>query len=193
MGMHVHELHAAAIHAPLVLLPAAAAVDLSAAITGNRQGDALGRKLWWLAVGAGALAGVAGLAASQEVKTDDHVTEDMMWLHGAANFTILLGGLGVALYRSFKRPSLPQALVGLSAVGLSFYTAYLGGEMVYGEGVGVRAVPEFAPSGIRRSPPVLSRSAPATFLRDAVAGLSWLVRRTAVVVNKRHDLQTLAH
>jgi uncharacterized membrane protein len=191
--MHVHELHAAAIHAPMVLLPAAAAVDLSAAITGDRRSDALGRKLWWLALGAGALAGVAGLAASQEVKTDDRDTEDMMWRHGAANFTILLGGLGVALYRSFKRPSLPQALVGLAAAGVSFYTAYLGGEMVYGQGVGVRAVPEFAPNGIRRSPPVLSRSAPGTFVRDAVAGLSWLVRRTAVSVNKRHDLETLAH
>lgn len=189
MGMHVHEVHAAAVHAPLVLLPAAAAVDLAAALNGKRTHDALGRKLWWLAVGAGGLAGLAGLAASQEVKTDEPQVDDMMWLHGAANFTIVLGGLGVALWRTFRRPNLMQAAIGIGASGLAMYTAYLGGEMVYGRGVGVRAMFAAAPSGVRRSPPLLSRSAPGTFFRDALAGFSWLVRRAGRSVTGTQPVQ----
>jgi len=80
MAMRVHELHAAMIHTPLVLLPAAALVDLGAATTGDARRAALGRRLWWLGVGAAGLAGVAGLAASQEIKADDSHAEDMMWL-----------------------------------------------------------------------------------------------------------------
>ena len=102
----------------------------------------------------------------------------MMWLHGAANVTILLGATGIALWRSFRRPSVASAAVGLGACGLALYTAYLGGEMVYAHGVGVRSMPWIAPTGVRSSPSVLSSSAPGTFLRDAVKGFSWLVRRT---------------
>jgi len=178
MGMRVHEMHAATVHAPLVVLPAAALVDLAASLSGDRRQAALGRKLWWLGVGAGALAGVAGLAASQEIKADEARSEDMMWLHGAANFAILLGATGLALWRTFRRPSVATAAIGLGACGVATYTAYLGGEMVYGRGIGVRPMPWIAPTGVRHSPPVLSVSAPAAFVRDAVAGFAWLVRRT---------------
>ncbi|HEY7371606.1 MAG TPA: DUF2231 domain-containing protein [Polyangia bacterium] len=178
MGLHVHELHAATVHAPLVVLPAAALVDLAASLSGDRRTAALGRKLWWWGVGAGAVAGVAGMAASQEIKAEDARSEDMMWLHGAANFAILLGATGIALWRSFRRPSVASAAVGLGACGAALYTAYLGGEMVYAHGVGVRTMPWIAPTGVRRSPSVASASAPATFLRDAVVGFAWLVRRT---------------
>ena len=39
----------------------------------------------------------------------------MMWLHGAANFGILLGATGLALVRSFRRPSVATAAIGLGA------------------------------------------------------------------------------
>ena len=193
MGMHVHELHAASTHAPLVLLPTAALVDLAAALSGDRRQAALGRKLWWWGVGAGALAGVAGLAASQEIKAEDARSEDMMWLHGIANFTIVLGATGIALWRSFRGPSVAAAAVGLGACGAALYTAYLGGEMVYAHGVGVRNMPWIAPTGVRRSPSVLSASAPGTFLRDAVRGLAWLVRRTARVFAGRQRVSRGAY
>jgi len=178
MAMHIHELHAASTHAPLVILPAAALVDLAAAVSGDRGQAALGRKLWWLGVGAGALAGVAGLAASQEIRADDARSEDMMWLHGAANFAIVLGATGIALWRTFRRPSVGAAAIGLGACTAALYTAYLGGEMVYAHGVGVRNMPWIAPTGVRSSPSVLSAAAPATFVRDVVKGFAWLVRRT---------------
>jgi len=193
MGMHVHELHAASTHAPLVLLPAAALVDLAAAMSGDRRQDALGRKLWWLGVGAGALAGVAGMAASQEIKAEEARSEDMMWLHGAANFTILLGATGVALWRTFRRPSLGSAAIGLGACAAAMYTAYLGGEMVYAHGVGVRTMPWIAPTGIRKSPPVLSTAAPGTFVRDVVKGFAWLVRRTVRAFSGRQPVSRGAY
>jgi uncharacterized membrane protein len=192
MGMRVHELHAAMIHTPLVLLPAAALVDLGAATTGDARRAALGRRLWWLGVGAAGLAGVAGLAASQEIKADDSHAEDMMWLHGAGNFAILLGGVGLALWRTFRRPSVAQAAIGLGASALAMYTAYLGGEMVYAHGVGVRPMPRVAPAGVRRSPPVLSREAPGTFVRDAISGFAWLIRRTAQAFTGRRGVDRRA-
>src|SRR4051794_16442831 len=135
MGMHVHELHAALVHSPLVLLPTAATVDLAAALSGNRHHAHLGSQLWWAGAGAGLLAGVAGLAASQEVKSASRRTSDMMWLHGAGNVSLVLAALGMAAWRRGHRPTVTQAAVGLLACGASLYTAYLGGEMVYGEGM----------------------------------------------------------
>ena len=193
MAMHVHEIHAASTHAPLVILPAAAIVDLMAVVTGDRRHRELGRKLWWLGVGAGALAGISGMAASQEIKAEETRSEDMMWLHGAANFAILLGATGIALWRSFRRPSVASAAVGLGACGAALYTAYLGGEMVYAHGVGVRTMPWIAPTGVRRSPSVTSAAAPAAFLRDAVVGFAWLVRRTLRAFSGRQPVSRGAY
>lgn len=193
MAMQVHEVHAASVHAPLVVLPAAALVDLAAALSGDRRQAALGRRLWWLGVGAGALAGVAGMAASQEIKAEDPRSEDMMWLHGAANFAILLGATGIALWRSFHRPAVATAAVGMGACAAAMYTAYLGGEMVYAHGVGVRTMPWIAPTGVRESPSVLSLAAPSTFLRDAIKGFAWLVRRTVRAFSGRQPLSRGAY
>ena len=177
MAMRLHELHAATIHAPLALLPTAAAVDLAAAISGNRAQARLGRTLWWVGLGSSLFAGLAGLAASQEIRADDQRTNDMIWLHGMGNFALLLGALGIASWRAGHRPSVALATAGLAASAASLYTAYLGGEMVYGRGVGVTAMPGYASVGVEDSPPLLSSRAPGKFLRDAVAGLRWLFRR----------------
>lgn len=177
MGMHLHELHAAAVHAPLALLPTAAAVDLAAAITGDRGYARLGGRLWWAGVGGGVLAGLTGLAASQEVRADDQRTSDMIWLHGIGNFALLVGAIGIATWRTVRGPSVAEATVGLVTCGASFYTAYLGGTMVYSRGVGVNAMPAYTTTGVDDSPPVLSARAPGRLVRDAVAGLRWLFRR----------------
>jgi uncharacterized membrane protein len=192
MAMRVHELHAAMIHAPLAILPTAAAVDLAASITGSRSGARLGRRLWWVGAGGGLLAGVAGLAASQEVKIEDERTSDMLWLHGIGNFTLVLGALGIAAWRAGHRPTVAQATLGLAACGISLYTAYLGGEMVYGRGVGVRAMPRYTATGVEASPRVLSRAAPGTFLRDALNGLRWLFGRAGQVLAGRKPIERAA-
>jgi uncharacterized membrane protein len=177
--MRVHELHAASVHAPLALLPTAAAVDLVAAITGNRSHARLGRALWWIGAGSGLWAGLAGAAASQEIRADDQRTADMIWLHGLGNAALLAGALGLATWRTGRGPSVLVSVLGLTASAASLYTAYLGGEMVYGRGVGVSSMPHYLDTGVGNSPPVLSRRAPSTFLRDVVAGLRWLFQRTA--------------
>jgi uncharacterized membrane protein len=185
MGIRLHEVHAATVHAPLALLPAAAAVDLAAAITGDRAQARLGRTLWWAGAGTGLLAGLGGLAASQEVRAEDQRTSDMIWLHGVGNFTLLLGALGIAAWRTAHRPSIPQAVAGLVASAASMYTAYLGGSMVYQRGVGVGAMPGYTDAGVEDSPPLFSRRAPGKFARDVVAGLRWLFSRGRQAANGR--------
>ena len=112
----------------------------------------------------------------------------MMWVHGIANTAILVGGIGMALWRTFHRPTLPQALTGVGASLLATYTAYLGGEMVYGQGMGVRAMPSASATGVAYSEPVLSARAPGVFLRDAARGLAWLIRRSSRALTGRRPL-----
>jgi uncharacterized membrane protein len=175
--MRVHELHSAAVHAPLALLPTAAAVDLAAALTGDKALRRMGGMLWGIGAGASVFAGLAGLAASQEVRAEDPATSDMMWLHGVANVGITCTAVGMTVYRAGRRPSVTQATLGLLACGLAMYTAYLGGEMVYERGVGVAPMPDGSRQGVGRSPALLSRQAPGTLLRDVVGGLRWLLGR----------------
>jgi uncharacterized membrane protein len=190
--MRVHELHAAAVHAPLVLVPTAAAIDLAAALSGDRRVARVGRTFWWLGTGSGVLAGVAGLAASQEVRAEDPETTDMMWLHGVGNFALLLGAFGIATWRSRKPPSVAQATLGLLASAASGYTAYLGGKMVYERGVGVLPMPRYTGAGVQDSPPVLSRTAPLALLRDAVRGLGWLLGRAREAIAGREPVARAA-
>jgi uncharacterized membrane protein len=190
--MRVHQLHAAMVHAPLALLPTAAAVDLVAAITGNDSHARMGRTLWWIGAGGGVLAGLTGAAASQEIRADDERTTDMIWLHGVGNAALVAGALGIAGWRSVRGPSVLLSALGLAASAASLYTAYLGGEMVYERGVGVNAMPRYLRSGVGDSPPVLSAQAPRTFVRDAIAGLAWLFRRASETARGRHRVSRAA-
>src|SRR5205814_1218162 len=108
----------------------AAAVDLAAALSGDRTLRRMGGVLWSVGAGASVFAGLAGLAASQEVRAYDDETSDMMWLHGAGNVALTITALSMAAYRASRGPSVPQAVGGLLACAASAYTAYLGGEMV---------------------------------------------------------------
>lgn len=179
MSMRVHELHPVLIHAPLVLLPTAATVDVLAASSSRRLRrrayGAVGRRLWWGAATTALAAGLAGMAASQEVEADD-TARDMMLTHGLGNLALVLAAFGMAAWRSGHRASAASAGIGAGAVLAATYTAWLGGEMVYAHGVGVKQRDEGA-ADPRRSPALLSREAPVTFLRDALRGLGWLLRR----------------
>jgi uncharacterized membrane protein len=179
MAMRVHEVHPAVVHAPLALLPLAALSDLRTALrpSWRRRYDDPGAGLWWATAATALFAGVAGLAASQQVHTHDERAERFLWLHGLGNVGLVAGAIGIAAYRSKHRASVPLAIVGLVASGASALTAYLGGEMVYEHGVGVRAMPEGESGG--DSPRVLSWRALPVLVRDAVRGLGWLVQRTA--------------
>jgi uncharacterized membrane protein len=190
MAMKLHELHPSMIHAPLVLLPAAAAVDLVASQNDRPSTERFGAKLWWWGTGAGWLAGLAGMAASQEVKGGDQEVDDAMYLHGIGNFGIVLAATGMAIYRSFRRPSVTSATIGLAACGAAIYTAYLGGELVYGSGVGVKAMSEKAKAGVQPGvPDLLSAQAPLRLLADAAKGLAWLLGRTMELISGQKPLE----
>jgi uncharacterized membrane protein len=189
MSLRTHELHPSLIHAPLVLLPAAALVDLLAALS-PRDGrlDRTGCKLWWGTVAAGLLAGLAGMAASQEIEVPTDRARDRMFLHGIGNVALLLSAMGVATWRSRHRASLTSAATGMAATGASLYAAYLGGELVYSEGAGVKALGGAA----LETPALFSREAPARLGRDAVRGLGWLLARSWRALTGRQRIDRTA-
>ena len=192
MEMRVHELHPTLIHAPLALLPSTVVVDLTAALTGDRKLDRAARVLWWSTAASGLMAGLAGMAASQEVKTEEQHTKDMMFLHGLGNVVIVLGAFGVAAWRSSHRSSLLSSLLGLGSFAFAAYTGWLGGEMVYAHGVGVKELTMTGEELDQLSPSLASRQAPARLLRDAVKGLGWLLGRARQVFSGREQLDPSA-
>jgi uncharacterized membrane protein len=195
MSMRAHELHAAVVHAPLMLLPTAATIDLMTALQPRRRRGqrALGGAMWWAGVGSGLAAGVLGSAASQEVRATKTRLKDMMWIHGIGNIALVTASLGMAVWRSRHRPSVGQALLGLGICSASLYTAYLGGEMVYGHGLGVRAMRATDEAGVNGSPRLLSRAAVPTLMRDAARGLLWLFGRGRLAATGRQPIDRTAY
>ena len=191
MGIRVHELHPQLIHAPLILLPSAAITDVVAALTGQPALERTGRALWWATSLSAALAGTAGLAASQEVKAEEKEAHDKMFLHGLGNATLLLGAVGLATYRTRRPPSLATCLLGLTAVGLAGYTAYLGGELTYKHGIGVKK--DLSEAELDRlSPSLASREAPGRLLRDALRGAGWLLGKARRILRGEESVEPAA-
>ncbi len=102
---------------------------------------------------------------------------DMTFLHGVGNTLVLLGAMGVTAWRLRREPTVTTTVLGLAACGLSLYTATLGGKMVYDLGVGINPMPEDAPQGTLKGPPLLSAQAPAALVKDALRGVRWLASR----------------
>lgn len=177
MKMLLHELHPAMVHAPLALLPTATAADLIATLSGDKSWAKVGRRLWVAGTVSALFSGLAGLAASQEVKLDEPRARDMVFIHGLGNAVISLGAVGVTLWRLRHPPSLGQTLIGLMANAAAVYTASLGGKMVYELGVGINSMPPEAPAGTLKGPALLSAEAPKALLRDGLQGMRWLLRR----------------
>lgn len=181
MKTRVHELHPILVHTPLTMLPSAVIVDLASVVTRDSSLDKAARTLWWATAGSGLLAGLAGLASSQEVEAEDSHTRDMMFLHGLGNTIVLVGALGVTAWRAGHRATLGSTMMGLGSLAVAIYTAWLGGEMVYSHAVGMNAPMMSAEELERRSPPLLSRQAPRKLLQDAVKGFEWLLSRAREV------------
>ena len=185
MPMRTHELHPSIVHAPLALIPAAAVVDLLAALSPrDRRLDRLGRGRWWATAGGGLFAGLTGMAASQEIELRSDRARDMMFLHGIGNFGLVLSAFGVAAWRARNPASLTSAAAGVLAAAASMYTAYLGGELVYSHGAGVKPLGGAA----AEAPPLFSTRGAARLTRDAGRGLSWLMSRGWRAVTEREKV-----
>jgi hypothetical protein len=97
----------------------------------------------------------------------------MMFLHGIGNLAIVLSAVGVASWRTRNRACVTSAMAGFVAAGAATYTAYLGGELVYSHGAGVKALG----GATAETPPLFSRQGPGRLARDAARGLRWLLSR----------------
>ena len=189
MPMRTHELHPSLVHMPLALLPAAAFVDLVAATRRRpRALDRVGRTLWWATAGTALVTGLTGMAASQEIELPNDHARDMMFLHGIGNFTIVLAALGVASWRSRNRANLTSAASGLLAAGAATYTAYLGGELVYSHGAGVKILGGAA----AEAPALFSAVGVRRLVRDVPKGLGWLLGRAYRAVSGRERVDRTA-
>lgn len=188
MKMLLHELHPAMVHAPLALLPTATVADIIAVTSGDRAWARVGRRLWVAGTVSALFSGVAGLAASQEVKLEDPRARDMVFLHGLGNAVISLGAIGVTLWRLRRPPTLGQCAIGVLANLAAVYTASLGGKVVYDLGVGVNPMPKNAQAGTLKGPPLLSREAPAALVSDALRGVRWLLGRARSLFSGAHPL-----
>ncbi|MBI3181861.1 MAG: DUF2231 domain-containing protein [Myxococcales bacterium] len=174
MAIRLHELHPILVHAPLSALPAAAICDLAAVARRDRLLARLGSKLWMVGAGGALLAGVAGMAASQEVRTAGKRSKDVMFLHGIGNLALALCALGLTFWRQRHRPTAASAAVGVASTLAAAYTGYLGGELVYDYAVGVKAG-ELVISR-EESPPLFSGQAARKLFSDAALGAAWLFR-----------------
>lgn len=180
MAMKLHELHPSLIHFPLALLPLSIGADLLGRATGNESLLELGRRTMPIAAASGLVAGVAGLMAQTEVKAKG-TSMDLLKTHRTLNLGLvaLAGGMAVQRAKSDK-PSARYLALGLAGLALMTYSAYLGGAMVYHDGVGVDAA-----DGVRKRPrvPALSRKEAGKALRtaatDTAKGIQLTVEETA--------------
>jgi uncharacterized membrane protein len=137
MAMRLQEVHPSLVHFPLTLLPLAVGADAIGRFTGNKKMTWLGR--WGIAASAitGAVAGLAGLIAQEEVNVSGR-TMDMLITHRNLNLAAVTAISALAIQRArVKEPSIPYLLGGLAAFGVVAYSGYIGGELVYRHGVGV--------------------------------------------------------
>lgn len=138
MAMRLQELHPALVHYPLALLPATLGADAVGRITGNRFLLEVGRRGMPLAAGSAVVAGLAGLIAQEavEVREEAHPT---LTTHRNLNLGLTALTLVLANKRLHRtRPSWVYLLAGAAGLGVMAYSAYLGGHMVYAQGVGVK-------------------------------------------------------
>jgi len=138
--------------------------------------DHTARTLWSLGTLGGLAAGATGLAASQEVKITDQNVEQAMLIHGLGNVIVTLGAASMLGFRAKHRPTITSAFVALGAVAATLFTGWLGGELVYARGVGVKRMAAAQGEGVKDSPELVTRESPSRFLKDVANGFVWAMR-----------------
>ena len=132
----MHAFHPAAVHLPLVALPAAVLCDWMDRRSGGDGWRAPANLCW--AVGLlGALAAVgSGLWAYDRVDHSD-ASHALMTLHR----NLALGAVGLfvvaGLWRTLRRRAIAPLLLGLAGAGLLGWVGYLGGDLVFRHGTGL--------------------------------------------------------
>ena len=139
MDIRLHEFHAMLTHFPIALLPMAVGADLVGRLTDNDELLSLARTATPVATAALAVTGTAGLIAEPAVRAEGEA-QTKLARHRNLNLLLLDTATGMSVYRVLRhRPSTAYLAVGLGAVTMMFYSAYLGGNIVYHKGVGVES------------------------------------------------------
>jgi uncharacterized membrane protein len=139
MALRLHEVHPSLVHFPLALLPASLLLDIAGAVTGNKELMKAGRFLMPLTVASGGITALAGLIAQQSVRADGRA-HDMLVTHRNLNVALLgMAGVLAGMRMRRERPGWGYLAMGLAGFAAMNYSAYLGGKMVYAEGVGSEA------------------------------------------------------
>jgi len=190
MAMKLHELHPSLVHFPLALLPLSIGADLLGRITGSESLLELGRQTMPLVATTGLVAGVAGLMAQTEVNAEGPAM-DLLKTHRTLNLGLvaIAGAMAVRRARSDK-PSAAYLALGLVGLGAMAYSAYLGGEMVYRQGVGVDAA-----EGVRTEPavPEFTRKEAGNALRTAATDTAKGIQLTVEESAKGDLVPSLLH
>jgi uncharacterized membrane protein len=187
MAMRLHEMHPALVHVPITLLPLAVGADLLGRMTGDKSLLSFGQKaICASAVGAVASA-LTGLIAGEEVNVEG-ASRDMLMTHRNLNFVATLVAGGMALWRAnHEKPSAVYLGTGAVGVAVLAYTAYLGGKLVYGAGVGV----EPAHGVYRPDAPSLRSGQVGSFIGTAATDLAHGVQHMVQEVGQGQLVPTL--
>ena len=137
MAIRLEEMHPTLVHLPMALLPLAVAADWLGAVRDDDSLREVGRTAIRVAAAGAVAAAGTGLIAGEEVNEGE--AREMLVTHRNLNAAATVTTLAMASWRGrTERPGALYLATGFAAVGLLGYTAYLGGKMVYANGVGVK-------------------------------------------------------
>jgi len=179
MAIRLQEMHPALVQLPIALLPLAVGADVVGSVTGNEPVLSFGQKAICIAAAGAVASAVTGLIAGEEVNVEGAL-QDMLITHRNLNFIATVVASSMALWRvTHRKPSAAYLGVGAAGVGVLAYTAYLGGKLVYGVGVGV----EPAHGVYRSDAPALKSGQVGSFVKtagtDLVHGVQHMIQEVA--------------
>jgi uncharacterized membrane protein len=148
-GIDVRRLHPITVHFAIALFLIAVLFDVAAIVTKKRQFHWAAWVNLVLAATAAVTAVAAGMTAEVLLKPT-HEAHQILDTHKLLGFSSMAGILFLAGWRFVLRGQFPQRGVllylalSLAGVGAISGAGYYGGELVYEQGVGVRAIDRFA-------------------------------------------------
>lgn len=179
MAIRLQELHPMLVHLPITLVPLAIGADVVGCLTGRRAARSFARRTIGLAATGAVAAAVTGLIAGEEVNVEGE-SRAMLMTHRNLNVAATAVTCCLAVWRlQHSKPNAAYLATGAAGIGILGYTAYLGGRLVYGHGVGV--VPAHG---------VYREDAPR--LRAGQLGTFFITAATDLVHGLQHMAQELA-